>query len=447
MSWTREKLTNELNGKTLSQSKNVLEKALSKYARDIVESSWASREYKYSEYYLAIIDSNISTKDKKSLMNALHKFGVSPNYGRYSECVTVAALKKRDISLIKYTMTLVPLKTHYEVTSFCKNRGGEKDTTFVIQLLTLVKMPLTIVKAFLYGAIQQRNMTLIKFIVEQLATDIYVPTHQKVNHAIGPAFVENDDLELLQWFEKHDYNIHESRRALLSKAYRYGANRLVKYVLEKQAETDASDVYMENVSNVAFQNGDINLLQKFSKINFRVNINTIFRSLTEKKDLFYIQVLFTRYIELEKEKAHKHHWSGKTPEGDEALFRKVHVTRFYNLSKYNLSIWQYIKDFLYKYGRPETRAKLISAGYVTGISMPAGYSNSNNENETESDDENDDENENENENENESEEAASNPIIAPHRSDESDECVPSVRAPREVEDNILSDESSEGEEE
>jgi len=367
MSWGQERLTNSLNGKTLAESKKILEQALLKYYQDSEEDNRHVDEY--SAYYTSIIESKIPVKNKKSLINALHKFGVGAN--RYGHSITVAALEQQNISLLKYVCTLSPLKQNSEVVSFCKEHGRKGDTLFVIQLLSNIKVSLTIVKAFLYSAIVNRNMSLIKFIVEQLKTDIYVPTHRMVNHALGPAFVQNDDLELLQWFEEHDYNIHESQRALLTSAYQIGAKRLVAYVLEKQAETDAADIYMERVSEFAFYKGDVAVLQKFPKINFRVTQGTIVNALNSKKDLIYMQILFNRYIEIHKEKVHKYHYhSETTPEGDEAIFTRFRVAKFHDISQYNLSVWQYIKNILYKYGDPLTRARLISAGYITGVAMP-----------------------------------------------------------------------------
>jgi len=355
-----------LNGKTLQQCKAVLENALVNYYDSVNNTNPLKyRKYiNYSDYYKIIIRSNISTNVKKSLILAIKNFGIPPP-NRWSDDCLEEAFKQKDISLIKFVSTLLKTKPSRDVVSFCKRDLTEDDNQFVIQLLNEVPLSITIKKAFLYGAIVIRNMVLIRYIVETQGIDLFVPTHQKVNHALGRAFAKNDDLELLQWFEDHEYNIHESQRSVLNAAYEHNAQRIIKYVLDRQTETDAANLFMEKVSSQAFRNNDVSMLQKFPKIDFRVTQHTICTALTSQKPYIYIQVLFDRWVEILKVKKHKYGWSGKTADGEIALFTTYHAIRFYKSSQYD-NLWSLISNQLYKYGDTACRAKLVQLGYTVG---------------------------------------------------------------------------------
>lgn len=355
----------DLNGKTLQQCKLVLENKLTNYHQNVKANlSRYHRGYiDYSGYYDTIISSDISTNIKKSLMLAIHKFGI-PLPSRWAQDCMATAYEQKDVSLIKFVSSLVNNNPSSRVITFLKNGITVADNQFIIQLLNELTLSLSLKKAILYNAIINRNMLIIKYITTQ-GIDLFVPTHKKINHVLGPAFAVNDDLELLQWFEDHEYNIHEGQRSLLGAAYVHKANRIIKYVLDRQAETDAANLFMEKISSQAFHNNDVSMLQRFPKIDFRVTQNTICTALSSLKPYLYIQVLFDRWIEILKVKKHKYGWSGKTSDGEISLFNSYHVTRFYKSSQYD-NVWSLISNNLYKYGDTTCRTKLVQVGYTVG---------------------------------------------------------------------------------
>jgi hypothetical protein len=371
---SEDELKEKLDGISLSECVTVLESALAKYHS--TTNYWEKEDY--HRYYVSIIECKQPTKNKKALLVALSKIVPVCEYRYSSQRIMSAAFNAKDVSMIKFlttdfskiTGTPLLIKSNTTMTNMCIELG--KDTSnngFVIKYLTTVRMPLTIIKAFLYGAIIVRNMVLISFIVEQMKIDIFVPTSKRVNHSLGEAFAKNDDLELVKWFEEHEYNIHESQRALLNYAYSYNAKRIIAYVLSKQLETEGSDLYMENLATQAFHKGDIDLLTQFPIIKMHVSTYHIYNALSDKKELIYIKALVDRYVQIKKNKGD--YWP-KTPEGDIKCFGQANVSQMYKNSLYNESVWAFLSDMLYKHGDGRARNKLAQLGYVNPNYQPGG---------------------------------------------------------------------------
>jgi hypothetical protein len=277
--------------------------------------------------------------------------------------VFAQTINNTDYSMFKFLTGLFTIKPSNCVISACKSCTA---TAFVIKCLMNITLCINIKKAFLYGAIEQRNMTLITFIVEQLHIDIFIPTYQNSKHVLGPAFVKNDDLELLQWFVGHDYNIHEGQRSLLDNAYSHNAKRIIKYVLAQQVETEAANLYMEKISAQALQNNDAEFLQHHSKINIRVNLTTMIYALKDHRELIYIRVLFERYIELQIKAHERYGFTARTTEGNRILFESWNIKRFHTESQYG-GTWEYLASRMYKYGSIDARAKLARLGYSPSV--------------------------------------------------------------------------------
>jgi len=341
---------NQLNGKSIEECGVVLEHWIKDY--------YKNRTYN-KNYYNSIFLSDHSRKDKKRMMLTLYKeLGdkIRP-LNTFSEI-----MRRKDYSMLKFLMGLYKIGTGYPILDVCRKIGGETDP-FVIKCLSTLEFPLRIVKAFLYGAIENRNMVLITFIVEKMRIDIYIPTHKKTDNTLGTAFTKNDDLELLKWFEGHDYNIHEGQRILLNNAY-YSAPRIKKYILKQQLDTEASDLYMEKIATKALLSDDIDLLKQFSKISLNVKQNTVLDSLNLKKPLLYIKSLFTRYIDIQCAEHIKYSF-GHNSDGNPKIFCLYQYTRYYKVSQYgNGEIWQFISAGLWKYGDSSTREILTEKGYT-----------------------------------------------------------------------------------
>jgi len=342
----------KING-DLEECGIILEKAINKLKN---ESGW-NIHYDTSQYVITILDSNHDTKTKKRLiLTIINAIGITSGL----DDVFIKVLDSKDFNMLRFLLKHIAIKPNRNIIYTCKNLG-RNETKFVLKCLTSFDLCLSIQKAFLYGAIEKRNMEIITFIVEHLHIDIFIPTYQKSSHSIGAAFATNDDLELLQWFEDHDYNIHECQRTLLNTAYAFGAKRIIKYVLAQQSETEAANLFMEQISTKALLNDDTELLTKFSKISLRVTQNTVVNALTAQKGIIYIRALFERYIEI-LTKQHARWNNSTTPDGKPKLFDSWNVKRYYNLSQYG-ETWEYLASKMYEFGSAEARTKLASLGY------------------------------------------------------------------------------------
>jgi hypothetical protein len=347
--------SNQLNDKSMDECGIVLERWINFFLKKAV------RDRYNCDYYRYIIQTNHTRKNKKRMILTVYK---ALGDKLKSPQSFASIMETKDYSMLKFFMGLFKIGTGYSLIHNCKKLGGDTDT-FVIKCLSTLTFPPTLVKAFLYGAIENRNMTLITFIVEKMRLDVYVPTHQKTPNTLGIAFVKNDDLELLQWFEEHDYNIHEGQRELLHNAYGR-APRIKKYVLQEQSNTEASDLYMEKIATKALLSGDTDLLQRFSKISLRVTQNTVLKALNQQKYLLYIQALFTRYVEIQRANFIKWNHYGNNADGNPNIFNPWQITRYYNASQYGNSdsIWQCLAANLWKYGTADARVKLTEKGFT-----------------------------------------------------------------------------------
>jgi len=344
----------QLNDKSMDECGIVLERWINSFLKKPVYGRYNC------DYYNYIILTNHTRKDKKRMILTVYK---ALGDKLKSPQSFISIMETKDYSMLKFFMRLFKIGTGYGLIHNCKKLGGDTDT-FVIKCLSTLTFPPSIVKAFLYGAIENRNMELITFIMEKMRIDIYVPTHQNTPNTLGIAFVKNDDLELLQWFEEHDYNIHEGQRVLLNNAYGR-APRIKKYVLQEQSNTEASDLYMEKVATKALVSGDTNLLQQFSKISLRVNQNTVLTALNQQKPILYIQALFTRYVEIQSAKYIKWNYYGNNADGNPNIFNPWQINRYYNASQYgNGEIWQCLAANLWKYGTADGRVKLTEKGFT-----------------------------------------------------------------------------------
>ena len=227
-------------------------------------------------------------------------------------------------------------------------------------------------------------MSLIAYIADVLKIDLFIPTHVKSQFSFGSILAKNDDLELVQWLENRGYNIHESKRELLKCAYDYKSNRVLQYVLEKQKETEAADLYMESIGSMAYHREDREMLLKYPVVNFYVSQSAIYRALSKNKEFLHIKILMDRYIVIQNSRFAKHSsYYAKTPKEHPILFETYHVPRFAKLATYG-GVWSYISSILYQYGSSGARNMLIQTlGYIVGANdqqPPKPIVNSRNEN-------------------------------------------------------------------
>lgn len=347
------------DAQSLENCKIAIEQALEGYSQ-------RERRSDNCEYcYESVLNANIKNKWKKSLIHALQNFGLNPNKWTIKEYLN-NAFNSRDLKKVKLISKMFKQKLFSPSTYSCAEMAQEpKNNTWIIKYLTNCATTLSTKKAFLKGAIKVRNMSLIVYIVDVLKTDLFVPTHVRSVISLGYVLAEHDDLELVQWLEARGYNIHESRRQLLSSAYSYKAKRIAQYVLEKQQETAAFNIYMEKISNQAFYSNDDDMLRKFPVVDFHVSQIDIYNALVEKKDLLRIKILFDRYVVIQNNRCEKGIYFAKTPENTPVIFENHHINRFVKLANYG-GVWTYISGILYKYGSTDARALLQSIGYVLG---------------------------------------------------------------------------------
>lgn len=350
------------NAKSLDDCKVAIEEVLERYDK-LDDNSY--RRDSYANFYNSIFKANISNKWKKSLIHALLKYGIKPGRWDINDYMT-EMFNCQDLKMLKVILKMFGKKRFNPNPYRCDELAQDPtNNTWIIKYLTTFITTLGTKKSFLKGAIKTRNMNLIAYIVDVMKIDLFIPTHIRSQFSFGYELAKTDDLELVQWLEVRGYNIHESRRQLLNCAYSLNSKRILQYVLEKQKETAAADVYMEEIGRMAYQNNDEDMLRKYPVVDFHVSQSMIYEALEEHKDFLRIKILINRYIVIQTSRFAKRIYFSTTPENNPILFEEYHLNRFAKLANYG-GVWSYISNMLYKYGSTNTQIRLQSMGYVVG---------------------------------------------------------------------------------
>ncbi len=331
-----------VNGKSLQEYKEILEELLTDFNQH--------RIYEYTELYAIICESNIPLDSKKALILALIKTGISTKrwYGHDAVLVT---LKAQDLPLLVFLLKKTPMTMHtgHELVTECRLMGQDAENNqFIINLLNKISTTVTIQKAFLKGAIEGHNTILIRYIVEVIKPDLYIPTSQKSStHALCYVLVVSD-LETLKYLESHGYNIHECQRELLSQCYQSeGEQSMIEYILAEQAKSSAGEEYTEKIANTAFDENNVELLEKFHHIKLKIKWTQVIDILKSDKPLIMFKTALERYLERETSTNEKYDrtWNA-LPNGGYRIITSYHVNQVWKLAKDKKTIWDCFKQYM-----------------------------------------------------------------------------------------------------
>lgn len=404
------------NANSLQKCKDIMNPIVNNFLH-FVNDPYSSYSHT-SLLYKSIIFSNINTKWIKSIMHALLKQNITPDNYLLKHLID-DLIKIKDFKKVKILVRIFDIKELDIPDNTCLETSKDPlNNKWIMIFLTKYQTSLNTKKAFLAGAIETRNIELIMFIIDVLKINLFVTTRSTQFTCISKSLAKTDDLELLQLLENHGYNMHEARRKLLKEAYDRNSDRITKYVLQKQEQTEIPHLYMESIGNTAFHKNDEAMLTKYPYITFNPSIKRIYRALINHNSLIKIKVLLARFISIKKKQL------GLNPASENqfiSIFTINHLNRFKKLATYD-NIWNYISEILYKYGISDVKTKLLDMGYIPNIetqfvstlvsnnennnNILNSVDNGNNDSIMESveDDENDENEENDDENDDENEE-------------------------------------------
>ena len=339
-----------------AELKGALEEGtcLADYTQALQDSFGSFRKqdvHTYTLYYNVVCESSIPLKAKKALISALVKLGIPVKRSHVKPIST--ALKTRDFPLLFFLVRKTPmiLSGDYLARSACETLGiSTGDNQFSINMLNKIKTSPTIQKSFLRGAIIGNNKVLIKYIIEVLKPDLFIPTSQTRSvNSLAQAFASTGDVELLKYFEEHGYNIHECQRELLNHCY---SNKkltaaMQDYILADQEKSSAPDAYTEELANKAFCYGDPDMLRMFTNIKMVVKWTQVVYILKSQKEFIYFKTALDRFVEREKEMNARYNRSWlKKENGNWDILTQYHVNAVWRIAKDRKEIWEYFKDVM-----------------------------------------------------------------------------------------------------
>lgn len=333
-----------VNGKSLHEYKEILEDSLTNFQQHDMEN--------YVQLYEIICESDIPLDSKKALILALIKSGIPVQLRHPWYDAVFATLKKRDLPLLVFLLKKTPMTIHNgrKLVSECQQMGkNEENNQFIINLFNKISTTTTIQKAFLGGAIEGRNDILIRYIVEVVKPDLYIPTSQKSSSNALCYSLAHSDLETLKYLEAHGYNIHECQRELLNFLYRKGrsdAQPIIEYILSEQAKSSASNEYTEKIANTAFDSNNVELLEKFHHIKLKIGWTHVIDILKSDKPLIVFKTALERYLERETEinKRYDKFWVKLSNGQGYKIITTYHVNQVWKLAKDKKPIWDCFKQ-------------------------------------------------------------------------------------------------------
>jgi hypothetical protein len=317
--------------------------------------------HKYICYYLKICEADMALKIKKTLITALVRSGIPFAQSYSSNEAIIHVLKNRDLPLLIFLIKKVKMKftNEYYVLRECREMGANpKDNQFAINLLNKIGTTITIQKSFLRGAIKTGNRVLIKYIVEVLKPDLYIPTSQvRSIHGLYAAFAESGDLALLKYFEEHGYNIHECQRELLNHCYNGNekTDAMRQYILSEQERSSAPDTYTEKLANTAFKNDNAELLTQFGNIKMVVKWTQVLDLLKANSQLVFVKAALKRFVdrEIEQNVRYDRNWNKSSLNGNYKIITPFHVNQVWKLTKDRKLIWECFKEMLQIASEPD----------------------------------------------------------------------------------------------
>ena len=331
-------------GKNLQEYKEIIEDSLKNFQQHNMEN--------YVQLYQIICESDIPLDSKKALILALIKAGIPVQLRwRWYDAI-LATLKKRDLPLLMFLLKKTPMTMHNgnELVCECRTMGKDAENNqFIINLFNKIGTTTTIQKAFLRGAIEGRNDILIRYIIEVVKPDLYIPTSQKTStHALCYSLVHSD-LETLKYLEAHGYNIHECQRELLNLCYNSGRDDLepmIEYILAEQAKSSAGEEYTEKIADMAFDVNNIELLEKFHHIKLRITWTQVIDILKADKPLIIFKTALERYLERETEtnKRYERDWNKIANGRGYKIITSYHINQVWKLAKDKKPIWECFKQ-------------------------------------------------------------------------------------------------------